>query len=63
MFLSILIGWIINRAKEPSTYAGIGAVVAGASQTVPSDLSGSIQYIVMGVCGIVAVVMKEKASW
>jgi hypothetical protein len=62
VLLPILFNWLLNRAKEPSTWAGTAAVIAGASGVVPTDLQTSIQSIALGLCGIVAVVLREKGN-
>jgi hypothetical protein len=63
MFLSILIGWIINRAQEPSTYAGLGTILAGAPAEIPTDMPSAIKAVAVAVVGLVAIFMKEKARY
>jgi len=55
--------WIIARAKEPSTYAGLAAFVSGL-QFIPhaTDIAQLIVPAGTVVAGILAIVMKEKAS-
>ena len=49
---------IINRVKEPSTWAGLGmfAALFGANPTT----FGLIQQVVMGVAGLAAVALPEN---
>lgn len=60
MFLPIIFSWVLNRITEPSTWAGAAAVVHGANGVVPTDVMGSIQSIAVGVCGLVAIFLKER---
>lgn len=57
--------YIINRLKEPSTYAGLaalaGALGLGFADILP-ELGEHIALIVAGVAGAVAVIAKDKAS-
>lgn len=60
MFKTLILG-TINRFKEPSSWAGITALVVAS---VPS-LSGSEQSIALllaGVAGVLSVVLKEKTD-
>lgn len=51
--------WIINRLREPSTWAGIGLIVTQAAQAwATRDPSAVVA--VLG--GILAAVAKEKAA-
>ncbi len=55
--------WVIARLKEPSTYAGLAAFVSGL-QFIPhaTDIAQLIVPAGTVVAGILAIVMKEKAS-
>lgn len=55
--------WIIARAREPTTYAGIALFIQGL--TFLPHAADVAQLIVPAgtvVAGILAIVMKEKAS-
>lgn len=55
--------WLVDRAAEPSTWAGIAAAVASMS-FIPhaSDVAAQIPAIGAGVAGVVAIVLKEKSQ-
>lgn len=52
-----VIGYFISRGTEPSSYAGIGLLVAGILHAVSGDVAGGISE---AVAGIAAIVIKEK---
>lgn len=49
---------ILNRMREPSTWAGLGMFAAIFG--VPTTTFGLIQQVAMGVAGLAAVVMPEN---
>lgn len=55
--------WIVDRAKEPSTWAGV-AVAVGSMSFIPhaSDLAQQIPTVGAGVAGVIAIIVKEKAK-
>ena len=53
---------ILSRLREPSTYAGIAAMLAAFGITVPSDLYQSIAGALTGVAGLVAVLLRERGK-
>jgi hypothetical protein len=51
-----LINWLINRFKEPSSYAAIGAAVMGIGM-----LTGQNWLILLGIVGgVIGFLLKEK---
>jgi hypothetical protein len=53
--------WIVSRLKEPSTWAGIATVVAGASFIPHStEWAALIPSVGVVVGGVLAIVMGEK---
>jgi hypothetical protein len=52
--------WIRARASEPSTWAGVGTLVATAAQAYGTG--GKAAAIGAVVSGVLAVLMKEKAQ-
>lgn len=54
MFLSIGGGMnnLLERAKEPSSYLGIGAVFQGVGECLKGDYANGIPLIVLGLIGI-----------
>lgn len=53
-------GELMNRLKEPSSYAALTGVFAMAGVVVPSDLWQSVVMICCGICGAVGFFIKEK---
>lgn len=51
---------IIARMKEPSSWAGIGVMLAGAGLNVEGDLMQAVSFTGMGVAGLLAFFLKEK---
>lgn len=51
---------IVNRFREPSTYAGLAALasVFGA----PAGLLDSVGQLIVGAAGLLAVLMPEKGA-
>lgn len=50
--------WLIARLKEPSTWAGLGAVFAAIGTAFPP--SAFIAAPLAGFCGVLAAATKEK---
>ena len=50
------------RFKEPSSWAGIGALAMLAGVHLDPSMTQSIMYVGAGVAGIVAFFIPEKAS-
>lgn len=58
----LIVNWVINRLKEKSTYAGLGALaVALGLKLSDVDVDGLIQ-ILVAIGGFVAVIIKEKTN-
>jgi hypothetical protein len=56
----VLLDYLLARAKEPSTYAGLGALLAAVGLHFSStDVSALVQACV-AVAGAAAVVLAEK---
>lgn len=52
--------WIKDRLKEPSTYAGLAAIVAAVLPKAGID-AGMLQTIGAGVLAVIAIVTHEAA--
>lgn len=50
---------ILTRFSEPSTYAGIAAIIGAAGFVVPHGIFQDVAFAGMAVAGAVAVVLKE----
>ena len=51
---------ILNRFKEPSSYAALTGVFAMLGVVIPNDLWQSVVMIACGLCGAVGFFIKEK---
>ena len=54
--------WILDRLKEPTTYAGIFAGLAALGVQVAPELADAIISVGIGAVGIVLVILKEKQA-
>ena len=52
--------WIIDRLKEPTTYAGVFAGLTALGVQVAPELADAIMSAGIGVVGLVLVILKEK---
>lgn len=53
-----MLDWVIARAKEPSTYAGLAGIGAGLGMS--GELFGAVAAFIAAGAGVLAVVLKEK---
>jgi uncharacterized membrane protein YccC len=53
---------ILNRFKEPSSYAALAAVLAMIGISIPVDLWQNIIMIACGVSGVAGFFMSEKTT-
>lgn len=56
-----LLEFIVARLREPSTYAGLGALLAAAGIHVNDMVVQAFIQVLVSVAGLVAVLMPEKA--
>ena len=54
--------WALQRAREPSSYAGLGVLLAMFHVPDASSFATQISMAAMGAAGIIALVMKEKGA-
>jgi hypothetical protein len=52
--------WFKRRLCEPSTWAGIAAIMAAVGQPMLADATISMANVIIGIMGGAAVVMPEK---
>ena len=55
-----IVNFVLNRLKEPSTYAGLSGLALAFG--VSSDLYAAASSAVAAVAGLIAVVLAEKAK-
>lgn len=51
--------WILDRLKEPTTYAGIFAGLTAVGVQIAPELADAIMSAGIGVVGLVLVILKE----
>ena len=54
--------YLLNRIREPSTWAGFAVLLSLFGQSVNPDTLGLIQQSVTGVAGLIAVIANERAA-
>lgn len=62
MFIKTIFNYLLKRFSEPSSYAGLTGLLVGAHVTNPDIISAKMAMILSGICGIVSVVLGEKAE-
>jgi len=60
--MTVVIQMILSRLKEPSTFAGLGGVLAAIGISLPGEAVTSIIVIIGGVAGLVSMFMKEQSD-
>ncbi len=55
-----MLNYILARAAEPSTWAGVAALLAAAHIAVPTDIWANTVPILTGLAGIAAILIKER---
>lgn len=53
---------ILNRFKEPSSWAGFAALLAIAGIHLPEAVNAQIGAVGAAVCGLLAVILPEQGS-
>lgn len=54
------IKWVLERAKEPSTWAGFGGIAAGLGMS--GQLWGALAAFIAAGAGLLGVVLAEKKA-
>jgi hypothetical protein len=54
--------YIVSRLREPSTYAGLAAIVAAFGLAVPAEWVQALSALGVAVGGVLAVVMRERGA-
>jgi hypothetical protein len=52
---------ILERFKEPSSWSGIAALLTGLGIQLPDGVAENAAYVLAGIAGLLAVLLKEKA--
>jgi hypothetical protein len=59
MLMQIL-SYLLVRFSEPSSYAGLGAVLALVGVNLPDPVTGQLVQLLAAFCGLVALLLKER---
>jgi hypothetical protein len=54
------IAYLLARFSEPSSYAGLGALLALVGLNFSDNLLGQIAQLFAAACGLLALVLKER---
>jgi len=57
-----MLQFILDRAKEPSTYAGLATLLTAAGIHYTSDLFSAAVALAVAVAGLVAVLLPEQKA-
>jgi hypothetical protein len=55
-----IIAYLLARFSEPSSYAGLGALLALAGWNIPDPLAGQLVQLLAAACGLLALGLKER---
>jgi len=59
----LVVSWFLARLREPSTWAGIAALIAGTNVGIDAaSATDALVAISSAVAGLLALVIKEKGS-
>lgn len=53
---------LIDRFKEPSSYAGLTAALGGFGITLPAGYLQTISYLGAGICLALSIFLKENSA-
>ena len=60
--MKFVIQMLLSRLREPSTFAGLGGVLAAVGISLPAEAMTSIITIVGGVAALASMFMKERGE-
>jgi hypothetical protein len=55
-----ILAYLLARFSEPSSYAGLGAILALAGWNIPDPAFGQLVQLLAGACGLLALGLKER---
>jgi hypothetical protein len=55
-----LVTYLLARFSEPSSYAGLGALLALAGWNLSDPILGQLAQVLAAGCGLVALCLKER---
>ncbi|HEV2097842.1 MAG TPA: hypothetical protein VGR45_02825 [Stellaceae bacterium] len=57
-----LLWFIVARLKEPSSYAGLGAVLAAAGIHIDNSILNAAIQVIVSIAGLIAVLVPERVK-
>jgi len=57
-----ILAYLLARFSEPSSYAGLGAVLALLGLNLPDPALGQIAQFLAAGCGLAALLLKERRA-
>ena len=60
--MNIFVSMILNRLREPSTFAGLGGLLAAVGISLPPEMQSTIVTIVGGLAALASMFMREKGA-
>jgi hypothetical protein len=58
--MKFIIRMLLSRLKEPSTFAGLGGVLAAVGISLPAEAMSSIIVIIGGIAALASMLMREQ---
>ena len=60
--MNIFVSMILNRLREPSTFAGLGGLLAAVGISLPPEMQSTLVTIVGGLAALASMFMREKGD-
>lgn len=60
--MNAVFAWFLDRAKEPSTWAGTGILATAIHALLPGALGDSALAVLQTLSGLIAVIAAEKKA-
>ena len=60
--MSSILDFVIGKAKEPSTWVGLGSLLTGLGFAIRPDLWQQVSSIAMSIGGLLAILLSEKKT-
>ena len=57
-----ILAYLLARFSEPSSYAGLGAVLALLGWHLPDPALGQLAQALAALCGLLALLLKERTA-
>lgn len=55
-----ILAYLLARFSEPSSYAGLGALLALIGWNLPDSMLGELAQLLAAGCGLIAMCLKER---